>query len=475
MAETSKTNSGRDRTRSRKTTNGSTSAARVSRLTSKSKPSKLTLRAYQVGFGDCFLLSFQYRLKANGTEERHVLIDFGSTAKPRNAPKDLMLRVAEDIRKTCKGKLHAVVVTHRHKDHISGFATNDKGTAPGDIIAGCKPEVVIRPWTEDPEAKRDATKPTKVRRNVNAARLASMDYMHAVSNSVLAETSHLDLRHSPKLLNELKFLALDNEGDKDLKNKSAIKNLNSMAKENFYVSFGSKSGLETILPSVKTHVLGPPTLEQSEEIKKEVEEHEEFWMLQADAGRGMQSDGEPLFPDFQSSYSNKRAPLHTRWFIRQLNNVRATQLLQIVRILDDAMNNTSIILLFEIGDHKLLFPGDAQFEDWNYALRGAPEKKREKIHALLEDVSLYKVGHHASRNATPHTLWDMFSRRRDKQRQGDLQTIVSTLEGRHGSQANHSEVPRGTLVTALKKGSEYFSTQELHGDGEICKLISIDL
>jgi len=482
MAKTSKTSSGRDRTRARKTTNGSTSAARISRLTSNSKPSKLILRAYQVGFGDCFLLTFQYRLKANKTEERHVLIDFGSTAKPRDAPEDLMLRVAEDIRKTCKGKLHAVIATHRHKDHISGFATNDNGTAPGNIIAGCKPEVVIQPWTEDPEAKRNATKPTKLHRKVNAAFLASMGYMQAVSSSVLAEASHLRLGPNPNLFDQLKFLAEDNEGDKNLKNKSAIDNLNSMAKENFYVSFGSKSGLETILPSVKTHVLGPPTLEQTEEIKKEARKHdefwmlqEEFWMLQADAGSGMRSDGGPLFQGFQSLYSNKRTPLHTRRFIRQLNNVRATQLLEIVRILDDAMNNTSIILLFEIGDHKLLFPGDAQIEDWNYALRDAPEKEREKIHALLEDVSLYKVGHHASLNATPHSLWDMFRRRRDKQPRGDLQTIVSTLEGQHGSQRNRSEVPRKTLVKALKKGSEYFSTQELDGDDEICKVFSIDL
>jgi hypothetical protein len=482
MATTSKTSSGRDRARSRKKTSGSTSAARKSKLNSKSKPSKLTLRAYQVGFGDCFLLSFQYRLKANRTEERHVLIDFGSTENPPDAPRDLMLRIAEDIRKTCNGKLHAVVATHRHKDHISGFTTNDKGNAPGNIIAACKPEVVIQPWTEDPEAKRNATKPTKLRRKVNAAFLASMGYMHAVSNSALAEASHLRPGGNSNLFNQLVFLAKDNEGDKNLKNKSAIDNLNSMAKENFYVSFGSKSGLETILPSVKTHVIGPPTLEQTEEIKKEARKHEEFWtlqeefwMLQADAGSGMRSDGGQLFPGFQSPYSHQRTPLHTRRFIRQLNNLRATQLLQIVRILDDAMNNTSIILLFEIGDHKLLFPGDAQIEDWNYALRDAPEKERKKIHALLEDVSLYKVGHHASLNATPHTLWDMFRRRRDKHPRGDLQTIVSTLEGKHGSQDNDSEVPRRKLVKALKKGSEYFSTQELNGDDELCKVFSIDL
>lgn len=37
-------------------------------------PKKVKIRTYNVGFGDCFLLSFDY-----GGSERHVLIDFGST------------------------------------------------------------------------------------------------------------------------------------------------------------------------------------------------------------------------------------------------------------------------------------------------------------------------------------------------------------------------------------------------------------
>lgn len=33
------------------------------------KPQRLTLRAYQVGFGDCFLLSFRYR-PSGGVNDR---------------------------------------------------------------------------------------------------------------------------------------------------------------------------------------------------------------------------------------------------------------------------------------------------------------------------------------------------------------------------------------------------------------------
>src|SRR5512141_743697 len=112
-------------------------------------PASVTIRMYNVGFGDCFLLTFNY-----SKEKRHMLIDFGSTSAPKGQAKDYMKRVAADIKAQCGSKLHIVVATHRHRDHISGFATD--GDATGTTIAGLKPDCVIQPWTEDPSAKPDA-------------------------------------------------------------------------------------------------------------------------------------------------------------------------------------------------------------------------------------------------------------------------------------------------------------------------------
>ena len=47
------------------------------------QPTSVEIRAYQVGFGDCFLLSFIYGEK----DKRHVLIDFGTTGLPKRGTK----------------------------------------------------------------------------------------------------------------------------------------------------------------------------------------------------------------------------------------------------------------------------------------------------------------------------------------------------------------------------------------------------
>ena len=117
-------------------------------------PTSVDIRAYNVGFGDCLLVSFKY---ASG--DRHILIDFGSTSLPDKRPAgNHMERIAKRIATDSGNKLTAVVATHRHKDHISGFAmTGGKGT--GAIIRDLRPEVVLQPWTEDPALARDATAP----------------------------------------------------------------------------------------------------------------------------------------------------------------------------------------------------------------------------------------------------------------------------------------------------------------------------
>jgi hypothetical protein len=132
------------------------------------------------------------------------------------------------------------------------------------------------------------------------------------------------------------------------------------------------------------------------------------------------------------------------------------------------MNNTSVILLFEVGGKKLLFPGDAQIENWRYALSSEFASK-------LDDVDLYKVGHHGSLNATPKSLWNAFKKKSTKEgEEGRLQTMLSTMPGKHGSEKDKTEVPRQSLLKELVAQSELHSTHLLEPDA-LCQEVNLKL
>jgi hypothetical protein len=411
----------------------------------------VTIRSYQVGFGDCFLLTFNYDKPVNGRDKRHVLIDCGSTAPPRNVKKTFTLTpVAEDIKKVTAGKLDAVVATHRHKDHISGFATAAKGKGAGDILRKLKPDLVLQPWTEDPKLPKDAKRPKSVR-NLSGKYAMGMQGMHAFSASVLAEINTLKLSLSKAVTDQLGFL-----GDDNLSNLSAVNNLMTMGKKNEYLFYGAKTGLEALLPGVKVHVLGPPTVEQNEGITKQRStDASEFWHMRGLTASTFGPSGTPPF-SAQHRVGGTAFPPEVRWFIPRIQASRGAQLLELVRILDNQMNNTSLILLFEYNGKRLLFPGDAQIENWNHALKDAPEAKANL--KLLAGTDLYKVGHHGSLNATPKTLWALFKNKGAKKK---LRTMLSTRPGKHGSTTNKSEVPRRTLLGELQDQSTLFNTDTL--------------
>src|ERR1043166_2199477 len=158
----------------------------MAKQTGESAPVGMPLEASQVGVGDCFLLAFHYK----AGRDRHVLIDFGSTGLPKPAPKNQMTLIAQDIAGVCGGTLDAVVLSHRHRDHMSGFETNAKHNGPGDIIRGLKPRLVIQTWTEDPKAKKNATEPATTPKG-DALRIASLEAQRAAVQHALAEAQIL--------------------------------------------------------------------------------------------------------------------------------------------------------------------------------------------------------------------------------------------------------------------------------------------
>ena len=157
-----------------------------------------------------------------------------------------------------------------------------------------------------------------------------------------------------------------------------------------------------------------------------------------------------------------------RWVAERVDDAEAEQMLGIVTQLDKAMNNTSVILLFEAGGKKLLFPGDAQLENWIYALQSP-------MADLLDDVDLYKVGHHGSLNATPKSMWNRFAKRGEPEKPDRMTSVMSTMAGKHGGKhGSPTEVPRRPLVEELKAETNLVNTQDL-GKGKLFQKVVINL
>jgi hypothetical protein len=267
-------------------------------------------------------------------------------------------------------------------------------------------------------------------------------------------------------VDQLRFIGEDN-----LSNAAAVKNLASMGDKQIYTYCGGPSGLESVLPGIKTHVLGPPTLEQSSKFAKmRSRDPDEFWQLQRHRlveERGIANKSNVLFPNAVAAKGGK-LPMSARWLAYRVKEARSDQTLELVRTLDKQMNNTSLILLFESAAKKLLFPGGAQIENWQFALA------QDEYRQLLADVDLYKVGHHGSLNATPRSMWNLFAKKGGAKKTGRLQSVLSTKSGKHGSVDSRTEVPRATLLTELNARSKLYSAQTLE-DGKLYQVINIDL
>lgn len=343
------------------------------------KPLDLSIRMYNVGHGDCFLLTFRY-LK----EHRHLLIDFGTLQPNRAEERQRLLPVALDIFKTCEGKLHGVVATHAHRDHIGGFERLRKQEAPGNIVARLQPELVIYPETHPVASALDSI-------------------YTALTGSQFS--NHRAMEDFRKLGQALK------------------------------VHYGKKTGLEKVIPGVKFHVLGPvqvtSRLSRSSMRLLDGESRQilEFWATEYLALQ--QSSSKPIFPH-ADQLSLEMAPPSSQWLMNRLNRFRDDQLLQFAQMIHTEINNSSVILLIEACGHKLLFPGDAETGSWLQVLNHPVRQK------LVSGTTVYKASHHGSINGTPPALLKLFRTdvitllsSRDPKMQNPLGKHTATLDTRH--------------------------------------------
>ncbi|MGV3620491.1 MAG: hypothetical protein ACO1OB_06725 [Archangium sp.] len=374
-------------------------------------PRAIELFVYQVGFGDCVLMRFVYE-----DHPRHVLVDFGSASTEK------LLPVAEDIAGKVRengGTLEAIVASTLRTDHVSGFGID----AAWRELETLKPKLVLRPHTKHDASAREFARTAQQEVERRGAAVKSSDDDHDELSDGL-DTFGVTASRA------LRFITRAN-----VETEAAERNL-ARVKRQERLSLGDATKLEALLPGVRVHVLGPPKPRRDDGGYLGVSSGAVSWS----------NDGTPLFPHAKK-VKLRALPKSVRWFTRRLDTMRGDQLLELVRSVDDTVSNASLILLFEACGKKLLFPGDAQAASWAEALavKGVAE--------LVRDVDVYKVGEHGSRNGTPRSLWNSFSKRGS-----GLVTVLSTMERKHGTKQAGTEVPRTALLEVLQAESKLVCT-----------------
>ncbi|KAF2412236.1 hypothetical protein B1729_16150 [Microbacterium sp. B35-04] len=436
-----------------------------------STPISVRVRMYQVGFGDCFLVSVQYDAPlADGRAERHLLIDFGTSHPPRDGmARGRMADVAALIETHTGGQLDVLVVSHRHRDHLRGFEV----AAGGAIMKKLAPKLVLRSWTEDPELSATADGPDA---QPGATPVGDADGADAPRRDGAAgPISAASVRYAALIAQAQEHVArlsglvgLDDDiraaAQDQLKNADAVALLDELSRDGRgrYLYAGMDAGIADVIPGLAATVLGPPTVDQDRRVAKQRENDPEYWLTALDAS--LRVAGSAGDADAPAPVTLPPGPV--RWLVDRLADQRSHSAARLVRDLDDALNNTSVILLLEVGGLTLLFPGDAQIENWQHTLERLP--RDAKLRDRLARVDLYKVGHHGSRNATPRSLHALWSGRSpDRPR---MTALLSTRQDVHGKR--DTAVPQEQLLTALRGVADVYSTDEPVTGGEFVEVVA---
>ena len=324
---------------------------------------------YRPGFGDCFLLSF-----GSSTTRRHVLVDFGAHMHGEIGTMDAIM---EDIEKVTRRKLLLLVATHAHRDHISGFGKFASRFAKFDI------DEVWLPWTDNPEDPEvDA-----LQKKQHALYDRLEDHLRSVANSATAQGS-------PEYAAALDALA-------NLRgNEEATTGLRRGFDTGARVRYlhGGMAG-ETIgeFKRLSMDILGPPK-DKSALRRMDPPADQRFLTAPGDSTGTVRP-----FPDLEivegspdyAAILNDDQPILTPAEMQRLHTAVEAPAARLALALDSVRNNTSLVILFRFDGKTLLFPGDAQWGNWQSWIN------TDRGNEILGQVDFLKVAHHGSHNATP--------------------------------------------------------------------------
>jgi hypothetical protein len=360
------------------------------------------------------------------------------------------------------GRLDVLVVTHEHWDHISGFiqAQDEFKKLPiGEVWLA---------WTEKPGdtlAKQLSERKAKTRKAVNAA------------------IQKLKLSVTPSAQIAVQALSSLSQFSGDF----GAAGSNNTAEAMTWAREGTGAEVRWLTPGdeplsipgldgVRVFVLGPPRdpalLKQSDPSKRTPE----VYQLAGDMNLGFTAaltnaesadSGKPFDKSFETLKDLAKSNNEFREFYDQhyfssedwrqieLDWLQTAERLALQ--LDSDTNNTSLVLAIELIDsgRVLLFPGDAQVGNWlswqsktcTWTVKDRHgELTKVTSKDLLNRTVLYKVGHHASHNAT------LREKGLELMQSDELVAMIPVYEEQAHAQGKDGwEMPFGPLLKRLQE------------------------
>ena len=395
------------------------------------------VRMYNVGFGDCFVLEFP----REDQPPFRVLVDCGAhrAGYPRRGwtPEDAVCAIISDLTaETALARLDVVVATHRHQDHVSGFAS--------PRWQDVEVEQVWMPWTENPHDPEATAIRERQSRLALGLQLAFNGPQFGARWTEAGPAEALQALAANSLANEAAMRTL-HSGFRGRPPRRFLAARDTYAPEE--------------CPGLTVHVLGPS---KDRDVIRDMDppsgqsylRHLEGHLAAATAAtEPVGSQRRPFARHFTiapADYEGGDAGPVASDDIKQIaRTVMRDDDLAAAVSLDKAINGTSLMLMFEFGNAFLLFPGDAQWGTWNAALRDNISRE------LIARTTFYKVGHHGSHNATPVAfLADVLP----------ANVRMWAAASVHPVQA-WPEIPRQPLLAELRKRAERVVLSDHTGPG----------
>jgi len=326
---------------------------------------RLRIRAYNVQFGDAFLVSFSEKDQDGKALTRNILIDVGNLPKTKKGGCDKLFKpIVDDVLRELKeSPLDLYVMTHEHLDHVQGLPYAEEkcfklkvenlkeklDTQYAWLTASSKDDY----YEKHPDAQKKRRMTLEI---LNEIRV----YLNA------------SLKAGRTLDPVIESLWLNNN---PMNTDSCVQYLRGLAKHPCYVSRSFDVNGNHPFKEIDLEIWAPE--EDTAEYYRQVVPVPMYL--------------EKVKPNSKNVYPTLEPPpgVDVGSFYNLVNYRQGY--IDNMLMIDRAANNTSVVLCLKWRGLRLLFPGDAEQLSW---IKMVDE-------GAVKPVQFLKVSHHGSSNGTP--------------------------------------------------------------------------